>query len=255
MPALTTSISSPPNARTPSSRAPRIASSCGDVADHPPELRALVQAAPDAPGFMSSPTTARAPAQERLDTGASDPGRGARHQGHLAGKDGRRATPAELRLFQVPVLDLEDVSCRKGLPPAERRGPQYDIDRVPVDLGRDRSLTGRGSGGEQAPFRIQDHARGRIEEGGPRVRGRGASLEIGFVIAAVSLEVAPDQGNALRAQGVVRRGRTLLRERGDIGALREPEAAGVTRKHDDRRPAHRRRKLAPKPGELRAEGR
>ncbi len=118
MPAFRISMSSPPKARTPCSSAPVELRFVGHVADEAEIIRAAVKTGDG--GIDVEPDDRRAARQQRIHAGLADAGGGAGHQRDFAGEHRRLAAALELGLFQVPVLDVENVLRRQRLLAAER---------------------------------------------------------------------------------------------------------------------------------------
>src|SRR5690606_25139321 len=93
------------------------------------------------------PYDRRSPVEELGGAGSSDSGGGAGDQGHLAGHRWRSSPTPQLGLFQVPVLDVEQLSFTQGPISAQVVfGMLEDGDRVVIYVGGDVGVSGAPSG-------------------------------------------------------------------------------------------------------------
>ncbi len=93
----------------------------------------------------------------------SDTGRAAGDERDFSGERGRFPGQFELGLFELPVLDIENVPGAQGPVAAQGMGPQYDLDGVFVDLGGDRCVFGASSRRTQSELGIEDDTRRGIQ--------------------------------------------------------------------------------------------
>ncbi len=91
----------------------------------------------------------------------------------------------------------------------------------------DGRLFGTASQGANTELRIEQHARRRVEHGLRFLGLRAVGTEVFAIGVFIGRHVAPEQWQALGANGVIGRGRALLREPGQIVAAREGKAARI----------------------------
>ena len=151
---------------------------------------------------------------------------------------------AELRLFQRPVLDVEDVGFGNALVSAQPLGVGDHRHRRLGEVGRDLGILRRVADAEQADTRHQRHARDRIEfllrrdllavvthEVGVIVgrelfeRGLGLALER---VQLAGFRRGCDEGHVLGADRMVGRHRTLLAVARDLLAVHIGQDLGRT---------------------------
>ena len=161
--------------------------------------------------------------EQCFGAGLADTRGGASDDGHLAGKGGRAARLLQLRLFQVPVFDVEGVLVRECFPAAQRFSAQDHFDGVLVKVFDDADVLGGTAERGQAEFRIQRHARRRIEHGLGFLGRLGVLLEIIPVGSREAGDIPSQHRQRLGADHVVRRRRPALRYARDLGMARETE--------------------------------
>ena len=200
----------------------------------PPNVSTVVRsAAPTAAASVTSATRARpvsrrreiearnrsACRRERLRGRAPDSRRRARDErDHAAQRRWRRRRP-QLRLLELPVLDVEQPLGRERDVAAELvLGRLEHRDRVVVDLRGDLRFPEGRARGEHAERRIEDDSWRGIEHRQGLV---GMPGEIVGVLACERGDVPSDERRALRSDDVLRRQRPARRERREIAARDE----------------------------------
>ena len=169
----------------------------------------------------------RAARKQRLDTGLADARGRAGYECDLAGEYWRSSAASKLRLLQIPVLDIENVSRRKRAPTAEQLRLLDDLQGMRIDVEDHRRVLGAAPGGADPERGIEDHPRRIVEHGLGLPRLRRMLVEVLAIRLCISRHIAPDHRHALGADRMVRRRRSLLRDRPDIGAVRKRKALGV----------------------------
>ena len=143
---------------------------------------------------------------ERCGAGPADPRRRARHHRHRARERGTFPAPAELRLLQFPVLDVEDVG--RGQCDISRQvvlGGLQHVDRVAVDVGADLGGRRRLTDPEHAEALVEHEAWCRIEHGQRLRVARGVRREVLLVAGRVPGDVPAHQRHPFGADHVIGR--------------------------------------------------
>ena len=203
--------------------------------------------------FGGGPAEARPTAGDRDDVAVEPP----------------RGRLAELRLFERPVFDVEDVRLRNALEPPDglrrRRHPRRRFG----DVGADRSRGGAAAEGEQADARHQNDAGAGVERGARPSRSRVVACEPGVVLCDVGVERAArpvaesgraaaafdDQRAGPRADHVVGRRRPGEGDAAEVGQAQivHDRRAGAERGyHQARRPLRTAEEAAQDRGDFRS---
>ena len=188
------------------------------------------------PSSRSRPTTAAPAASNARARGQADARGRARHHRHVTRQRGRRRAPGQLRLLELPVLDVEQVGLADCRVAAQLDGPLDDPDRVAVDVRGESGVGGLTTDGQHAQLGI-DHDAGRRVDGHERTVAQPGPVagDVGLVVPHVAGDIPPDQRDALGAQDVVGRRRAHLGHRREVVACGEASGrlAGVAA-HDHR---------------------
>ena len=218
-PALLTTRSTPPNARTARWKASTIWAFVGDVGDDADGRVRATELASD--GFGAGRVDvgdddARALGGQSMGDGLADAGTGAGHEGDPSGERLRLRHPGELGFLERPVLDPELLGLGDRCVGRDRFGATHDVDGVDVELAGD-------AGGllvrpeREHPDARHQHDR-RVRAAHRRAVRGGVSLVVGAVVVPVGgVEFAQPRRRRPRAAAVGGRsstiGRTLVRRK------------------------------------------
>src|SRR5205823_1575186 len=109
-----------------------------------------------------------------------------------AGIDRRISRSAQLRLFEVPVLDGEDVVRGKRLVSAEGCRAQDYVDGVRVDVEGNVGLARAGTSCHHPEIWVEDHARRRIEHLQRLLALGGVLGEVALVVRSETADIAAE---------------------------------------------------------------
>src|SRR5262245_37788109 len=174
---------------------------------------------------------------ECLHRRPSDTRSAAGDEGDLAGEQGRRAGPGELGLFELPVLDVEEITLWERLPLLECIRPFDGIERVQRYVGPDRGFPSGPSDRQQAELGVDYHPRGWVKHRKRLSTPDAMTVEVGAIVACVRLHVAPEHRDALRAYDVVWSHWSMTDELQRVGTGQEGPGARRRRGHHDHRRA------------------
>ena len=155
----------------------------------------------------------------------ADAAAGPDHHRDPAGQLLLRRHPPQLRLFELPVLDVERFLLRQGDVLVDRLGPAHHLDGAVVELGRHARLALVLAPGDHADAGDEDHRRVRVAH-----RRRVGPLARLVVRGVVRRGTAPARRSSFSLSAVGRIG-TLAGVPGDVERLdlRPQEVVGAAR--------------------------